>query len=321
MTPDFRIFADERDVTERIARRLLELSITDEAGFSSDALTLTVDDADGLLSVPRKGATLAVYLGYKEVGLAHMGEFIVDEPELSGPPDKIVIRARGADLRGHLKASKTRSWSNVTIDEIVRVIASEHDLQAKVAEQFSGIVIAHIDQCGESDLHFLTRLAKEYDAVSKPAGVNLLFAHRGLSEAVSGEALPSITLARSDVTTYRLVLSDRSDIGCVTAYWQDKGKARRTGETVGDRTLPGKTLRSTYPSAAEARSAATSELSALQRARKNLDITLPGNPRIGAESPITLSGGWREGFEGEYVAVRVEHRLSANGYTTSFSAN
>lgn len=321
MRPQFRVFADDRDITSRIAERLIEMTITDEAGFQSDALTISVDDADGVLAVPRKGARLAVHLGYEETGLAYMGEFVVDEPELSGPPDKIVIRARGADLRQELKTSKTRSWDKVTIDDIVRAVAGEHNLQPKVAEQLAATFIEHIDQTGESDLHFLTRLAKEYDAISKPAGPNLLFAPRNLGKTVSGKDLPPIVLAKSDVTTYRLVLADRSDIGHVVAYWQDKAKARRAGETVGDKTKPGKTLRKTYPTAEEARAAAASELASLQRGRKNLDITLPGNPLVIAESPITLSGGWRDGFTGDYVAVRVEHRVGGGGYTTSFTAN
>lgn len=321
MRPQFRVFADDLDVTSRIAERLIEMTITDEAGFQSDALTISVDDAGGVLKVPRKGARLAVHLGYEETGLAYMGEFVVDEPELSGPPDKIVIRARGADLRQELKTSKTRSWDKVTIGDIVRAVASEHNLQPKVAEQLASIAIEHIDQTGESDLHFLTRLAKEYDAISKPAGPNLLFAPRNLGKTVSGKDLPPIVLAKSDVTTYRLVLAERSDVGHVVAYWQDKAKARRTGETVGDKAKPGKTLRKTYPTAEEARAAATSELASLQRGRKNLDVTLPGNPLVIAESPITLSDGWRDGFAGDYVAVRVEHRVGGGGYTTSFTAN
>ncbi|WP_435055982.1 hypothetical protein, partial [Shigella sonnei] len=79
--------------------------------------------------------------------------------------------------------------------------------------------------------------------------------------------------------------------------------------------------RKTYPTAEEASAAAASELASLQRGRKNLDITLPGNPLVIAESPITLSGGWRDGFTGDYVAVRVEHRVGGGGYTTSFTAN
>ncbi|MFM9587188.1 hypothetical protein, partial [Streptomyces caniscabiei] len=70
MRPQFRVFADDRDITSRIAERLIEMTITDEAGFQSDALTISVDDADGVLAVPRKGARLAVHLGYEETGLA-----------------------------------------------------------------------------------------------------------------------------------------------------------------------------------------------------------------------------------------------------------
>lgn len=321
MRPQYRIYADDRDITARIAERLLDLSITDESGYQSDSLTITVDDAEGRLAVPRKGARLAVHLGYQETGLVFMGEFLVDEPELSGPPDKIVIRAKGADFLQEFKSSKTRSWDQMTLDNIVRVIAAEHGLQPRVAESLAHIFIAHIDQTGESDLHFLTRLAQEYDAVAKPAGPNLVFLPRDQGKTASGQVLPTITLLKSEVTRYRLVLADRTDIGHVVAYWQDKNQALRVGETVGDPDLPGKTLRQTYPTAAEARAAATSELAVLQRGRRNLNITLPGAPLLIAESPITLTGAWRDGFAGDYVVERVEHRLGSGGYTTSFTAH
>ena len=44
MRPDFRIFANQQDVTQLIAERLLSLQIQDEAGIKSDTLTLTLDD-------------------------------------------------------------------------------------------------------------------------------------------------------------------------------------------------------------------------------------------------------------------------------------
>lgn len=321
MRPIFKILADSRDVTARIAERLIEMTITDEAGFKSDALTITVDDSDGLLEVPRKGARLEVHLGYQETGLAYMGEYVVDEPELSGPPDKIVFRARGADLRQNLKTSKTRSWDKVTLGDVVQTVAGEHELQAKIADVLSGTYIEHIDQTGESDLHFLTRLAKEYDAIAKPSGKNLLFAPRNQSKTVSGKDLPSLVLAKADVTTYRVVLADRSAIGHVIAYWQDKAKAQRVAVIIGDEAEPGKALRKTYPTPAEATAAATAELASLQRGKRDLSLTLPGNPLVIAESPITLSAGWRDGFAGDYIATRVEHRLGSGGFTTSITAN
>ncbi len=320
MRPEFQIFADSLDVTERIAERLIELTVTDEAGFHADTLTLTIDDSDGLIKVPKKGTKLEVYLGYRTSGLARMGEYTVDEPELSGPPDRIVIRARGADLLQHLKASKTRSWDKKTLGDIVGSIASEHSLQSRISALLSTVLIDHIDQTAESDLHFLTRLAKLHDAIAKPSGSNLLFVPRNQSKTASGKKLPSIDLKKTDVTSYRLAFPDRSKIGHVVAYWQDKSKSRRTGVTVGDEDQPGKKLKNTYPTAAEAKSAAEAELASYQRDRKDLSLTLPGDPQVIAESPIVLSKGWREDYAGDYVATRVEHRLGSGGFVTSISA-
>ncbi len=321
MRPEFQIFADSLDVTERIAERLIEMTVTDEAGFRSDTLTLTIDDSDGLIEIPKKGAKLEVYLGYRPSGLARMGEYTIDEPELSGPPDRIIIRARGADLLQHLKTNKTRSWDKKTLGDIVGGIASEHGLQSKISAVLTSVIVDHIDQTAESDLHFLTRLAKLYDAIAKPAGSNLLFAPRNQSKTASGKKLPTIELKKTDVSSYSLVLPGRSKVGHVVAYWQDKSKSRRTGVTVGDKTEPGKTLQTTYSTTEEAKSAAQAELAALKRDRKELSLTLPGDSQVIAESPIALTRGWREGYAGDYVATRVEHRLGSGGFVTSISAN
>jgi len=77
MRPDFVIQAGSRDITAAIRDRLLELSITDEAGIKSDQLKLTLDDRrrenGAVASLPDMGTHLSVSLGYAETGLRNMG--------------------------------------------------------------------------------------------------------------------------------------------------------------------------------------------------------------------------------------------------------
>ena len=78
-TPDFRVIAEGADITAAIRRGLLSLSVTDEAGFTSDKTEIKLDDRDGKISMPRTGAKLEISLGYKETGLVNMGIYVVDE--------------------------------------------------------------------------------------------------------------------------------------------------------------------------------------------------------------------------------------------------
>jgi len=52
MTPDFRLLADNANVTAKIAERLISLSVTDEDGRSSDTLSLTKENRYVFFDLP-----------------------------------------------------------------------------------------------------------------------------------------------------------------------------------------------------------------------------------------------------------------------------
>ena len=148
MTPGYRILADNHDITHRIRDRLIKLKVSDRAGMSSDTAEIELDDR-GVIAMPRKGAKLDVSIGYMEQGLVRMGAYVVDEIELSGPPDRMLIRAKAADMRQQLKARRTRSWHDTTIGAMVATIAAKHGLTPRVGEFLAPISIPHMDQAEE----------------------------------------------------------------------------------------------------------------------------------------------------------------------------
>ena len=123
MTPIFRIVADGADITTLINDRLLLLRITDKPGMESDDFELRIDDRDSAVSLPSRGASIEVFLGYSGTALTRLGRYTVDEVELSGPPDILVIRGKASDMRGSGKTIRNGSWENVPLSEIVRDIA------------------------------------------------------------------------------------------------------------------------------------------------------------------------------------------------------
>ena len=46
------------------------------------------------VSLPSRGASIEVLLGYSGTALTRLGRYTVDEVELSGPPDTLVIRGK-----------------------------------------------------------------------------------------------------------------------------------------------------------------------------------------------------------------------------------
>ncbi len=66
MTPKFQITANDKDLTNIFATRLLRMSINDETGTTSDQIQIDLDNRIGLdgrrNALPLFGATLAVSL-------------------------------------------------------------------------------------------------------------------------------------------------------------------------------------------------------------------------------------------------------------------
>lgn len=318
ITPDFRIIAEGSDITAAIRRGLLSLSITDEAGFSSDKTEIKLDDRDGKIALPRTGAKLEISLGYKETGLVNMGLYVVDEVTVESPPQSMVIRAHAADMREALKAPRTRTWGKITLGDLVNSIAGEHSLNPKIADELAAFEIPHLVQTEESDLHLLTRLALAHDAITKPANGFLLFAPKGQAKSVSGTLIAPVFLTSQDITSWQATFAERGKYGAVEGFWHNKQTAQQEKVKIGDG-APVYTIRHTYDTKEQLEKAAKAKLNQLQRGTGTLNISLPGNPSFMAEGKLTIIG-IRSGADGDWSITSVEHQLDNSGYVCRINA-
>lgn len=219
LTPQFMLTLDSKDITGNISDRLINLSLTDNQGFEADQLDIELDDSDGLVELPVRGAVLSLWLGWKGFALVGKGKFTVDEVEHHGAPDTVTLRARSADFRGTLNSRREESWHDTTLGAVVGAIAARNKLTASVADALAGIQIPHIDQSQESDAVFLSRLAERNGgAVSVKAG-KLLMLKAGSGKTASGKAIPAITIERSDGDRHQFAIADRGAYTGVTAKW------------------------------------------------------------------------------------------------------
>lgn len=136
-TPAFSISIEGRDITTVLDNRLIGLTLTDNRGFEADQLDLELDDADGKIVLPRRGAVITLALGWKGQPLFPKGAFTVDEIEHTGAPDRLTIRARSADFRETLNTRREKSWHNTTIGEVVKEIAARHKLKMALGKELS----------------------------------------------------------------------------------------------------------------------------------------------------------------------------------------
>ena len=314
--PDFRLTLGDADLTAKVRDRLKTLTVTDNSGEESDTLEIVIDDRDNTVESPPRGRVLNVSMGYRDAGLFYLGKFTVDEVEPEGPPDIITIRAKAADMRAGLKVQRTRAFRNTTIGAIVSRIADENGLQPAVAIELASRSVAHRDQANESDLHFLTRLGREYGAVAAPKDGKLVFAPSATGVSASGQALTAVTLDRADLTRWRAVQADRDEHGKVRARWRDTS-AGRTKFAVAGSGDPVKTLRNLYPNEAAAKAAAEAELTRLKGAENGVELTLDGRADIVAQTPITVTG-LRAELSGAWIVETAVHTqdYESGGFTT-----
>jgi phage protein D len=325
--PAFRVTANGADITGTITPRYISLKLTDEAGLQSDALEITLADTDpnDRLRKPPKGAELEVWLGYDDQA-KRMGLFVADEIEMSGWPGQMVIRAKAATFekskggKTDLQTQKTRNWAKGTkLSAMVAKIAKEHGMEPAVAKSLQSVTLPHFDQTEESDISFLVRVLKRFDAIVKPGGGKLAVAKRGESKTASGDAMPTVTLAETDCTKWQETESAREENGTVVAFYHDRHAAKRQETKMGSGD-PVRRLRHNYPDKAAAEKAAQAELDRRGRTKNKFTCTMPGNPDLAAEAKLKLSG-FHPDLTTDWLVTRVVHDISpTGGYTCEVEA-
>lgn len=314
MIPQFKITADNADVTAAINARLVSLRISDESGFEADELSITVHDAAPHIEPPRKGVVLRVWLGYVGAPLVEMGAYTVDEVELEGPPQRMTIRARGIDWASVLKALEDKDREDITVEELVQSIAATTGRIARVSKKVAETRIKHLVQRGESAVHLMTRLGQQYGFTLTAKNDEILAIETAPQTTVSGKPIPVKDLARHNLTTWRVREAERDGaFGSVVARYYEYDVGLEDNAIAGEGE-PVRVLKGSFASRGEAAAAADAELARVGRRGGALAIVLPGDPQLKAETRINLSDLGKLG-DGLWVIERAEHELSDQGYS------
>ncbi len=319
LTPTFKILANKQNITKAIQERLISLRVTDEAGYQSDEVEIIIEDREPHVELPATGATLEVWLGYDGEN-QRMGMYYVDEVEVSGPPDQITITAKAAPYAtktgAKLQTQKTRPWPNgTTLGDLLKKVASDHGLAPVISSDLASIALPHVSQTDESDMHLLTRLARQYNATVKPVEGRLVVIKRGAGLTASGKKIPLVTLSPSDVTTWRASFAKRENAGSVTAKYHDPVSGQTKQVTIGSGE-PNQSIRHKHANVEAATAAANARLERKQRGSVTLSLTLPGRTDLQAEGKLSLSD-FRPGLNIEWTISKVQHTISASGFSSS----
>lgn len=299
-----------------INSRLIDWEYTDAAGVESDQLKLTVN-TEGIDSLPKSGAKVGIRIGYKETGLVDKGEFVISRltPNLFPPRLSIVATAAPftpADGAG-FRARRSASHGPTTLGDLFKKLAGAYGFSPRVASDLAAIPIAHVDQSNETDMAFLTRLARDHDAVAKPVGSLYVLARRGKVKSLSGQKLAPVTLSVTadnrpgDRAFIMASIDDDTRTkfkGCRTTWW-DGAAAKECVVEVGSE--PFKRVRKRYQGEAEAKAAAEGHVRKQDRESVKLRVDCPGNADLCAEGLVSLDKSWPPFMQSEWSIDKVVH--------------
>lgn len=322
MKPSFRIVADGRDITALINDRLLLLRTLDKPGMASDEFELRVDDRDQAVTLPKRGANIEAFMGYEGQVLARLGSYRVDQVEVTGPPDTITLRGKASDMRGSGKTTRSGSWENVPLAQIVSDLAARNGWKPGCTVQTK---VARVDQRNESDFNFITRLARQYDCTAKLGDGQLLVMPRQGGSTPGGKVFGAVTIQRSDVNRYSFRLGDRTTQKAVKTQHHDKKtgalKVVELGNDEAPEGLPAvHTDRHIYPDKGAAEQAAKARLAAFNRSTAGVRLEMLGRTDLFAERSINAQG-FKSGLDGEYLVDSVEQVFMPSGWSTTVECN
>ena len=313
-TPVIQLVADNEPLDDVIIARIMTLSITDNKNMDADELSLTLDDHDGALELPKRGVKLQCWLGFTDAGVHDMGVYVVDSSEWSGTPDTLSIKAKSANFKSSLKCGHSQSYHNATLGDIASEVAKRQELELAIRPELASINTGHIDQTDESDIHLLTRLCHQYGAVVNIKHGKLLIFTANSNESISGSKLTLTEITRRTGDQFRYMVEDRqADYDDVSASYQDKKDAKRKTVKTADAKRKTKKLKGTYKSREAANAAAQAESKRIKEQQAMFSLnTAYAYPAVTTESPVTL-----QGFKAEIDALKWTVDKATHSYSKS----
>ncbi|NQY22846.1 MAG: hypothetical protein HRT41_02350 [Campylobacteraceae bacterium] len=170
------------DKSENIMKHLDSLSIVDNANNESDSLTIVIN---GRFSRPNKKDQIKVYIGFDD-DLHYFGLYRVETTSKSFK--SLTINATGVNFSASFKVKRNITYEKVSVRDIVNQISKRHLLKVKC--DFTDIFISSLAQTNESDMHFLNRIAKEYNALFNVKNDTLYFVKK-IKKNRKNDELPS----------------------------------------------------------------------------------------------------------------------------------
>lgn len=321
------VFVEGASVMMALRSVLSSVSVSDQAGTSSDFASIKIDDRDGLIDFPKHNAKISIYMGFRETGMALVFSGTVDEVKSSGGRSgtMIEITAKGMDTSGKVKEPQQRHFDNMTVAAVLAEAGEAAGItDIRVDQDLAPIILDYEHMDDESFVAFGERLAKEIGGTFKVRNDAAIMAKKNSGRTPTGDALPDVTVTRGenlhgwDVAPY----IGRQRYKQIRVRYYDRAKAKHD-EVVVDTEIEGSNAIAVGRFEAPNRQAAEQKAEALksesQRGSGVGSVVLEGNSFAQPEARCVLVGA-RDGVDGSYVIDGVHHTYSRrSGFVTKVS--
>ena len=314
-TPFFRIIQGQTDVTARVGRGNISLTITDGVGDNSDTIQFSIDDQDGVIVPPETGVDLGVFAGYVD-RYRDFGLYTVDSVDLSGWPQTISVTAQSVGAKTAIKEGRKVSYkkSDVpTYGHLFEKLAKRNSLTLTMSPDLRSVPLKFEVQAEEGDDEFASRMGDKIGAAVTVKNKNLIAVKRGAGQSASGQRLPVIYIVNGvNVLSYSVSIKDKPKHKTVKATWFDRAEAKTKDleeESFGEG--PVFLLREPFPNEDEARNAAKAKAADLKRGVGTATFDIDGDPWAMAEADVEVYG-IRSLVNGTWRAETVTHTWEAD---------
>ncbi|MGY3887182.1 contractile injection system protein, VgrG/Pvc8 family [Aeromonas aquatica] len=313
----FRVEVKGVDMTRLIADRFLGMTISDNSGEQSDRFAITMDNRDDLITFPRTGVKVGIWIGNEGEPLTDKGLYTLDEISEDLNTGEIEISGNSADMTGPIRTPKTRTWeAPLTLGQLLEKVGKECGYTCRVHPKLMGIPIGHQNQRAESDLNLITRSVRARGGMVKVANGMIVATPKSSGENAAGTQIPLFVISDPSESSGRVTIQERGSYGAVQCSYFDEGKQQVVNLVV--KSGEGQTLvlkgQEKTKEAAQAR--AEARLGEQERGRAEMSLTRPLTPEIIAPAKVQIVGH-RQSANGVWFVETVDHEIGKDRAASS----
>jgi phage protein D len=305
----WRVEVDGVNQTEALSKYLINISVTDKEGQTADSCSMTLDDTNGSLKLPRMGARISVR--FKGV-LIFKGA--LDAPKSSGSKSSgrvLKVTAKSVANQEKAKEPQTIHGDDQTLGDFMGKLAKNAGFDLIIDDELASQFRNYWSADAKSFLAFGEQIANELNGTFKVRDDKAVLAKRGNSKAPNGGELPTIEAAYGqNLVSWNVTPAQPRPIYSQTKvryFERSEAKVKEVVETHDDSDdKVTRMIRTLAPDKAQAKEIAKARGGEQERQKGEGSVVIEPEPSAQVEGLIKLSG-CRAGVDGTYRITEITH--------------